>query len=289
MPHCPQTLYHNVLWSNWGVDALTRITILGNSLTKYIEAAVAAKQKANEQVQAARAHNTAGYVRAPDASAGRKKKKPSAFAAALAASPVCCDHAYGALPAVTASSASSAADARVSSASVPSPAASTTSAATAASAPVPSSPYPCLSLLAPLQVLREQSVRNTHDSQTVFNDLSLHSFVIEEAMRITLRRIKAEGQTQPQQPQHLRTDEATHSGESALGIDGTSQSQPPVHSPVSSRSRALCAALLQRPSLPSSSAAAPTAADAAGNDGGGGGMADSEIIRSHLTDGPRMG
>jgi hypothetical protein len=138
-------------------------------------------------------------------------------------------------------------------------------------------------MLGPLHILHEQSVRNTHDSQTVFNDLSLHSFVIDEARRTTLRCIKAEGQTQPQQPQHLRTDEATHTDETARGTDAAPLQQPPLHLPVSLRLLSLCAALLQRPSLPSSSAAAPSAAADEGNDGGDGGMADSEIIRSHMT------
>jgi hypothetical protein len=279
-------LYHNVLWSNWGVDALTRITILGNSLTKYIEAAVAATQKANEQVQAARAHSSAGYVRAPDTSSGRKKKKPSAFAAALAASPVCCDHAHGDLTVVDASTASAAADTSAAFASATSAAASTASAsaATAATAPVPSSPYPCLSLLAPLHILREQSVRNTHDSQTVFNDLSLHSFVIDEPMRTAVRRIQQEEKAQQQQ----RTADAAHTSGTALGTDDTPQPQQLLHSPISSRLLLLCAALLHRPPLPSSSTAVLSAAADEGNEGDGG-VADSEIIRSHLTDGARMG
>jgi hypothetical protein len=115
----------------------------------------------------------------------------------------------------------------------------------------------------------------------VFNDLSLHSVVIDEAKRTALRRIQEKEEQQPQQP----TVDVAHTGGSALGIDGTPQLQQSLHSPIPSRLRALCAVLLQRPSLPSSEAAAPSAS----NDGDGGGMADSEIIRSHMTDGPRMG
>ncbi|XP_051032387.1 SRR1-like protein isoform X2 [Phodopus roborovskii] len=32
MPHCGTALYNNLLWSNWSVDALSRVVIIGNSL-----------------------------------------------------------------------------------------------------------------------------------------------------------------------------------------------------------------------------------------------------------------
>jgi hypothetical protein len=64
-----------------------------------------------------------------------------------------------------------------------------------------------------LHILREQSVRNTHDSQAVFNDLSLHSFVIEDARRTTLRRREEEGaQQQPQSLQQWTADKARGCG-----------------------------------------------------------------------------
>lgn len=31
MPHCGTALYNNLLWSNWSVDALSKVVILGNS------------------------------------------------------------------------------------------------------------------------------------------------------------------------------------------------------------------------------------------------------------------
>lgn len=31
MPHCGTALYNNLLWSNWSVDALAKVLIIGNS------------------------------------------------------------------------------------------------------------------------------------------------------------------------------------------------------------------------------------------------------------------
>lgn len=31
MPHCGTALYNNLLWSNWSIDALSRVVIIGNS------------------------------------------------------------------------------------------------------------------------------------------------------------------------------------------------------------------------------------------------------------------
>ena len=35
MPHCAHRMYSNVLWSNWNVDLITNVCILGNSFSKY--------------------------------------------------------------------------------------------------------------------------------------------------------------------------------------------------------------------------------------------------------------
>lgn len=37
MPHCPITLYNNLLWANWSVDKLKMIVIIGNSFANYEE------------------------------------------------------------------------------------------------------------------------------------------------------------------------------------------------------------------------------------------------------------
>ena len=31
MPHCGTALYNNLLWSNWSVDALSKMVVIGNS------------------------------------------------------------------------------------------------------------------------------------------------------------------------------------------------------------------------------------------------------------------
>lgn len=37
MPHCGKPLYNSVLWSNWSVDGLQKIIIIGNSFTNVVE------------------------------------------------------------------------------------------------------------------------------------------------------------------------------------------------------------------------------------------------------------
>ena len=31
MPHCGTALYNNLLWSNWSLDALSQMLLIGNS------------------------------------------------------------------------------------------------------------------------------------------------------------------------------------------------------------------------------------------------------------------
>jgi hypothetical protein len=112
--------------------------------------------------------SSSGYLRPA-------RKKKSDFAAKLAASPICCDHAHetSAVAVTTATPASSS----------PPP--------TGGTAPYA---YPCLAAIGPL--LHEREVRNSHESQTVFNDLNLHHFTIDDELREALlkqRRQLADG------------------------------------------------------------------------------------------------
>ena len=189
MPHCPQTLSDNVLAANWGVG-LRKVMVIGNSMTRYAEQALA---KARMDAAAAAAGNeTAGYLRASRSSqdhpqqqfshsSSRGKKKPSAMASILAASPVCCDHDHA--PAAATTAAAAAAPASV----APSPSSSPSISSVAASP----SPYPHLSAISPWLV--EVSLANTHPSRTVFNDLSLHWFALDPRVVQALDRI-ARGQ-----------------------------------------------------------------------------------------------
>lgn len=36
MPHCPRTLYHNVLASNWSPEQLGRVVLIANELDGYV-------------------------------------------------------------------------------------------------------------------------------------------------------------------------------------------------------------------------------------------------------------
>jgi len=36
MPHCPRTLYQNLLFSSWSEDALGRLVLLSNDLSGYV-------------------------------------------------------------------------------------------------------------------------------------------------------------------------------------------------------------------------------------------------------------
>jgi len=161
MPHCPQALYNNVLWSNWGLG-LSRVLILGNSLRNYAQALSPSSSTAHLP-------STHGFVRAP-------KKKKSQLAKLLTKDTVCCQHENGVTTIPRHNNTSSPNNRETASAA--SQLDSSPSTAIAPSAQ--SCPYPCLAPILPL--LHESEVRNTHPSLTVFNDLNLHHFILPQEL-----------------------------------------------------------------------------------------------------------
>lgn len=108
-----------------------------------------------------------GYVRSS------RSKKPTAFQAKLSANPVCCDHDHEPVgPSNTSTNHK------------------------------PEYPYMCIATVGP--VLREREIRNTHESKTVFNDLNLHHFQIDQQMRDAIRHRQQHGAHEPSLPSHIR-------------------------------------------------------------------------------------